>query len=99
MAKGTQSIKLDIPSENIWILNNLDPLVSGYVKHGIINNQQSSWRLYGDIGIIKRNVHLHVKIIEQKDYDKISFTIASLTKKLTGSGFSMPKHFLHQRHE
>ncbi|HDR7656030.1 MULTISPECIES: SRPBCC family protein [Bacillus] len=91
MAKGTHSIELDIPLENIWIfinnINNWAPLVSGYVKHRIINNQHSSWRLYGDIGIIKRNVDLHVKIIEQKDYDKISFTIASPTKKLTGSGF------------
>ncbi|WP_377863818.1 SRPBCC family protein [Bacillus sp. R86525] len=91
MAKGVHTIELTASPDQIWSfisnINNWAPLVTGYVKHKIIDDKHSTWRLHGDLGFIKRDVSLHVEIIEWNMPDKISFTMTSPTKKLIGSGF------------
>ncbi|MFE7373417.1 CoxG family protein [Bacillus cereus] len=91
MAKGIHTIELKASPNQIWKfvsnINNWAPLVTGYVKHKIIDDKHSTWRLHGDLGFIKRDVSLNVEIIEWNMPDKISFTMTSPTKKLIGSGF------------
>ncbi|EEL48203.1 SRPBCC family protein [Bacillus mycoides] len=91
MAKGSNIVELDVPLEYTWDfvsnMNNWAPLVNGYVTHKIIDDRHSTWRLQGDLGVIKRYINLHVEITEWQAPDKISFTIASPTKKLIGNGF------------
>ncbi|PFI26556.1 CoxG family protein [Bacillus cereus] len=91
MAKGVHTIELAASPDQIWSfisnINNWAPLVTGYVKHKIIDDKHSTWRLHGDLGFIKRDVNLNVEIIEWNMPDKISFTMTSPTKKLFGSGF------------
>ncbi|RWS42404.1 SRPBCC family protein [Bacillus mycoides] len=91
MAKGIHTIELKASPDQIWNfvsnINNWAPLVTGYVKHKIIDDKHSTWRLHGDLGFIKRDVNLNVEIIEWNMPDKISFTMTSPTKKLIGSGF------------
>ncbi|CAM4070092.1 SRPBCC family protein [Bacillus wiedmannii] len=91
MAKGIHTIELNALPNQIWKfisdINNWAPLVTGYVKHKIIDDKHSTWRLHGDLGFIKRDVNLNVEIIEWQMPDKISFTMTSPTKKLVGSGF------------
>ena len=91
MAKGSNIVELDVPLEYTWDfvsnMNNWAPLVNGYVTHKIIDDHHSTWRLQGDLGVIKRYINLHVEITEWQAPDKISFTIASPTKKLIGNGF------------
>ncbi|MEC0899131.1 MULTISPECIES: CoxG family protein [Bacillus] len=91
MAKGIHTIELNASPNQIWKfisdINNWAPLVAGYVKHKIIDDKHSTWRLHGDLGFIKRDVSLNVEIIEWQTPDKISFTMTSPTKKLVGSGF------------
>ncbi|PGZ95363.1 hypothetical protein COE51_20665 [Bacillus pseudomycoides] len=90
MAKGKYIIELDVPLDYAWNfvsdMNNWAPLVSGYVKHRIIDDRHSVWCLHGDLGVVKGNINLDIEIIEWKEHDKVSFTIASSTKKLLGSG-------------
>ncbi|EJR00594.1 SRPBCC family protein [Bacillus mycoides] len=91
MAKGIHTIELKASPDQIWSfvsnINNWAPLVTGYVKHKIIDDKHSTWRLHGDLGFIKRDVSLNVEISEWHMPDKISFTMTSPTKKLIGSGF------------
>ncbi|KEK25447.1 CoxG family protein [Bacillus gaemokensis] len=91
MAKGTNLMELQVPLDHTWNfisdINNWAPLITGYVAHKIIDDRHSTWRLHGDLGVVKRYINLNVKITEWQEHDKISFTIASPTNKLVGSGF------------
>lgn len=91
MAKGLHTIELKASPDQIWNfvsnINNWAPLVTGYVKHKIIDDKHSTWRLRGNLGFIQRDVSLSVEIIEWNMPDKIGFTMTSPTKKLIGHGF------------
>ncbi|WJE81608.1 SRPBCC family protein [Bacillus sp. DX3.1] len=91
MAKGTHTMDLYVPLDHTWNfvsdMNNWAPLITGYVAHKIIDDRHSTWRLHGDLGVVKRHINLNVEITEWQEHDKVSFTIASPTKKLIGSGF------------
>ncbi|RDW15562.1 CoxG family protein [Oceanobacillus chungangensis] len=95
MAHGSHQVRLEMPIERIWDfisdINNWAPLVPGYLEHEIINQEQSIWKLHGDIGMIKKTVNLKVDIIKWHKPTHIAFRLTRLNESAIGTGYFKAK--------
>lgn len=91
MPSGMQQVVLDVPIERVWnFVKNMDhwaPLVPGYIRHEKLNNRQSTWEFYSDIGFMKKKVSLMVTIKEWQEPTRVTFDIKGLNENFTGKGY------------
>jgi carbon monoxide dehydrogenase subunit G len=91
MPSGTHHEALNIPINGVWDfvsdMNNWAPLVPGYIDHEILNDKESYWEFYGDIGIMRRKIKLQVKITSWEAPSKVTFDLKGKNEKFTGSGY------------
>lgn len=91
MPSGIYEVELDLPIQNIWDfvkdMNAWAPLVPGYIDHEIINEKQSTWKFKGDIGIMKKKVHLQIDIKEWIEPTTVTFDLTGLNENFSGNGY------------
>jgi len=91
MASGTHHEELSVPIHKVWEfvsnMNQWAPLVPGYIDHEILNDTQSNWEFYGDIGILRRRIKLQVTITKWEKPAKVTFDLKGKNEKFTGSGY------------
>lgn len=91
MPSGTHHEELNVPIIKVWDfvsdMNNWAPLVPGYINHKILNDRESYWEFYGDIGIMRRKIKLHVTITKWEKPSKVTFDLKGENEKFTGSGY------------
>ncbi|MFA1819285.1 CoxG family protein [Virgibacillus oceani] len=91
MPSGTHQEEINVSIHNIWDfvsdMNNWAPLVPGYIDHDILNDTQSNWEFYGDIGILRRKIKLQVTITNWEEPTKVTFDLKGKNEKFTGSGY------------
>lgn len=91
MPSGTHQVELDLPIETVWdFVKDMDhwaPLVPGYIQHQKINERQSTWEFYGDLGIMKKKVSLMVTIKDWIEPTRVTFDLKGLNENFTGNGY------------
>lgn len=91
MPSGTHQVLIHLPIVEIWnFVNDMDnwaPLVPGYITHAKLNDRQSIWEFYGDIGIVKKKICLLITINEWEEPTKVSFELKGLNEKIAGNGY------------
>lgn len=91
MPQGIHEMDLDLPVQTIWefvsVMENWIPLVPGYISHEIINERQSTWMFHGDIGIMKKKIHLQVDITEWTPPSLVKFNLTGINENFSGEGF------------
>jgi carbon monoxide dehydrogenase subunit G len=80
-----------VPIHKVWkFIHSIDhwaPLVPGYIEHVILNEKESTWKFKSDLGIMKKKIHLKVKIIEWLEPEKVTFILTGLNEKFIGNGY------------
>lgn len=91
MPSGTHQVELNLPIETVWnFVKDMDhwaPLVPGYIQHQKINERQSTWEFYGDLGIMKKKVSLMVTIKDWIEPSMVTFDLKGLNENFAGSGY------------
>lgn len=91
MASGMHQVKLNLPVEHVWnFVKNMDnwaPLVPGYTEHVMKNDQESVWRIHGDLGVVEKTVSLKVTITEWIEPTNVRFQVSGLNGNCTGEGY------------
>ena len=91
MPSGLHQVVLDRPIETVWnFVKDMDhwaPLVPGYIQHEKINERQSTWAFYGDLGFMKKKVRLMVTIKEWIEPTKVTFDLKGLNENFAGNGY------------
>jgi carbon monoxide dehydrogenase subunit G len=91
MPSGTHHEEINVPIIRVWNfvsdMNNWAPLVPGYINHEILNDRQSYWEFYGDIGVIRRKIKLEVTITNWEEPSKATFDLKGKNEKFNGSGY------------
>ncbi|MDP4083229.1 MAG: SRPBCC family protein [Bacillota bacterium] len=91
MPSGMHQVVLEVPIERVWnFVKNMDhwaPLVPGYIRHEKVNERQSTWEFYSDIGILKKKISLMVTIKEWLEPTKVTFDLKGLNENFTGKGY------------
>jgi carbon monoxide dehydrogenase subunit G len=82
---------VNVPIHTVWkFIHSIDhwaPLVPGYIEHVILNEKESTWKFKSDLGIMKKKIHLKVKIIEWLEPEKVTFILTGLNEKFIGNGY------------
>ncbi|MFD1849294.1 CoxG family protein [Oceanobacillus bengalensis] len=90
MASGTHTIKVNYPISKVWEfvsdINKWAPLVPGYIEHIIISENKLTWKFVSDIGIMKRTLHMDVKITNWQEPTKVTFNLKGINENFTGDG-------------
>lgn len=101
MPQGIHEIDLDLPVQTIWefvsVMENWIPLVPGYISHEIINERQSTWMFNGDIGIMKKKIHLQVDITEWTPPSLVKFNLTGINENFSGEGYFKTASLGNQR--
>lgn len=83
--------KAGLPVRNVWLfvsdINNWAPLVPGYINHEMLDDRQMIWEFTGELGLVKKDIKMHVDIKEWKTEERIAFTLEGMNEKFTGNGF------------
>lgn len=81
---------IDLPVETVWDfvkdMNNWAPFLTGYQKHEIIDDTDSTWWLKGDVGVLTRMVELKAHVTEWTGPEKVAFTLTGVNEAVSGSG-------------
>ena len=81
---------INLPPDKIWEfvkdMNNWAPFLTGYQKHEIIDDRDSTWWLKGDVGVLSRMVELKAHITEWMGPEKVSFTLTGVNEAVEGKG-------------
>lgn len=95
MPSGTHQIELDTPIEHVWAfvsdMNKWAPLVPGYIEHLILHEHQSTWKFTGEVGKIKKTVHLRIDITDWEEPEKVTFNLTGLSENVKGNGYFQAK--------
>ncbi|MUV38962.1 hypothetical protein JNUCC1_02834 [Lentibacillus sp. JNUCC-1] len=90
MPSGTHAEVLNVPVDDVWnFVSDIDkwaPLMPGYVEHEILNDKESKWAFFGDIGIARKKIKLKVHIKTWQEPSLIEFDLTGLNEKFTGEG-------------
>lgn len=88
MACSQHELVIQAPIEEVWALfsdmNRWAPLITGYKNHRIVNEQQSTWTFKGEVGKVKKTIHIKLFIKEWKKPHQIAFEFSN--DKLKGNG-------------
>ncbi|XJZ26635.1 CoxG family protein [Bacillota bacterium Lsc_1132] len=91
MPSGMHQVELNLPIEVVWkFVKDMDhwaPLVPGYIQHEKINESQSTWEFYGDLGMMKKKIRMMVTIKEWFEPTKVTFDLKGLNENFAGSGY------------
>ncbi|WP_174614402.1 CoxG family protein [Virgibacillus ihumii] len=91
MAHGKHNLAVDVPIRNVWTfvsdMNNLAPLIPGYVEHEIHSSSRSVWIAKGEIGLIEKSVRMQLDITDVKEPGLIAFTLKGLNENFSGDGY------------
>lgn len=95
MASCSHQAEVKIPIESLWeFVSNIDrwaPLVPGYNDHTIINDRESTWSFYTDVGIMKKKIQLKVEIETWQEPEKVTFNLEGINEKISGEGYFWAK--------
>jgi carbon monoxide dehydrogenase subunit G len=95
MADGMHQVKLNLSVDQVFRfirdMNNWAPLVPGYQDHVMVNDQESIWKIHGDLGVIERTVSLQVTITEWAEPTNVHFQVTTLNGTCTGEGYFKAK--------
>ena len=76
--------------EPVWSyvkdMDNWAPFVTGYQGHEQHSDTESVWTVRGDVGMLSREVRLHVQIDEWIDKERVSFQIKGQNEAVRGAG-------------
>lgn len=101
MAHGKHSVEVDVPIRNVWSfvsdMNNLAPLIPGYVEHEIYSSTRSVWEAKGEVGFIEKTVRMQLDITDYKEPELISFTLKGLSENFFGDGYFKAKKIHEQK--
>lgn len=90
MPEVTYTTKTNVPLSNCWDfvkdMNNWAPFLTGYEKHEIKDERNSTWTLKGDVGILARTVKLDVTITEWAGPNRVAFTLKGINEMVEGDG-------------
>ncbi|MEW9110179.1 CoxG family protein [Cytobacillus gottheilii] len=91
MPNYSHTVEVDLPIQQLWnfvhVMDNWAPLVPGYISHRKVNDNQSLWSFYTDIGVMKKKIELQVDITEWSEPHKVAFQLTGINEKLSGSGY------------
>ncbi|GAA0590856.1 hypothetical protein GCM10009001_03580 [Virgibacillus siamensis] len=100
MADGKHYLAVDVPIRNVWTfvsdMNNLAPLIPGYVEHQIHSSTRSVWLAKGEVGFIEKTVRMQLDITECSEPELIAFTLKGLNENFSGDGYFRAKK-IHQQ--
>jgi len=103
MATGMHQVKLNLSIDQVFHfirdMDNWAPLIPGYKEHTMINNQESIWKIHGDLGVIERTVSLQVTITEWSEPSNIHFEISALQGACQGEGYFHAKSLTDSKTE
>ncbi|WP_080845984.1 CoxG family protein [Cytobacillus gottheilii] len=91
MPNYSYDVQVNLPIQHLWnfvhVMDNWAPLVPGYISHRRVNDSQSLWSFYTDIGVVKKKIELQVDITEWSEPEKVAFKLTGINEKLSGSGY------------
>ncbi|MFJ7952542.1 CoxG family protein [Lysinibacillus sp. NPDC096418] len=91
MPSGIHQVEVGLPINNVWDfvkdMDNWAPLIPGYIQHRKLNNNQSTWEFYSNIGFIKEKINLMVTIKEWTEPTRVTFNLKGLNEELSGDGY------------
>ncbi|MFS0750680.1 CoxG family protein [Oceanobacillus sp. 1P07AA] len=97
MVKCHHEVKLNTDSIQVWEFiedwSNWVEIVPGYKNHKIVSKEESIWKIHGEIGSLKKDTHIHVRILEVKAPSFILFTMDALKDQCIGKGSFHVKSF------
>ncbi|BAC14593.1 hypothetical protein [Oceanobacillus iheyensis HTE831] len=97
MVKCHHEVKLNTKSIRVWEFiedwSNWVEIVPGYQEHQIVSNEESIWKIHGEVGTFKKDTHIHVRILEIKAPSSILFTVDALNEQCLGKGSLHVKSF------
>ncbi|GLO67295.1 MULTISPECIES: SRPBCC family protein [Oceanobacillus] len=97
MVKCYHEVKLNSNSIQVWEFiedwSNWVEIVPGYQSHQIVSNEESIWKIHGEFGSLKKDTHIHVRILEIKAPSSILFKVDALKEQCIGEGSFHVKSF------
>ncbi|PLS18260.1 SRPBCC family protein [Bacillus sp. M6-12] len=91
MPNGLQIINIAVPIQAVWDfisrMENWAPLVPGYVGHEILSDRESTWTFVSDLGIMKKEISMKVRITDWNEPSEVRFQLTGLNENFTGGGF------------
>ncbi|WP_175631922.1 CoxG family protein [Virgibacillus siamensis] len=100
MPYGKYYLELNVPIRNVWSfvsdVNNLAPLIPGYVNHEIQSNTRSVWQAKGEVGFVQKEIRMQLDITGIQEPERISFTVTGLNENFSGDGYFKAKK-VHDR--
>ena len=81
---------IPLPIEQVWNfiadMNEWAHNLPGYCGHEMKSETESIWRLRGDVGIISREIDVHVIITEWVDQTRVRFSLKGVYEPVKGRG-------------
>ncbi|MFD2445564.1 CoxG family protein [Bacillus sp. CGMCC 1.16607] len=91
MPSGLHQVIVGLPIDEVWdFVKDMDhwaPLVPGYIHHQKINDRKSTWEFKSDLGFMKKKVSLMIDIKEWIEPTRVTFDLAGINEKFSGSGY------------
>lgn len=95
MARGTHHLEVNVPIRNVWAfvsdMNNLAPLIPGYVDHEIQSSTRSVWQAKGEVGFVQKAIQMQLDITDFKEQELISFILTGINENFSGGGYFKAK--------
>lgn len=78
------------PLSEVWEfvqeMDNWAPMMRGYVSHEKHSDEQSTWKLTGDLGPFSKTIEVSVKVTEWVEADRVAFELTGITEQVQGTG-------------
>jgi len=82
----TAQLPVDAIWEFVQEMDNWASFVTGYESHEKQNDDDSTWVLKGDVGVLARTVKFAVHVDEWAGPERVSFSLKGLNEPMDGSG-------------
>lgn len=90
MAEAEYTTTARLPLETIWDfvkeMDNWAPFVAGYQSHVKLSEDDSTWVLKGDVGVLARTVEFAVHVDEWAGPERVQFSLKGVNEPMEGGG-------------
>jgi carbon monoxide dehydrogenase subunit G len=90
LAQTEYATSARLPVDEIWDfvrdMDNWAPFVAGYQRHEKQNDDDSTWTLKGDVGVLARTLSFRVHVTEWAGPDRVTFRLEGVNEPMTGEG-------------
>lgn len=90
MIGGEHSVEVKASVDELWEFiarfENWAPYVIGFQELTTVSEDQTIWKLRGDVGILSREVDIQADVTNWQRPEKAEFDLTGITERLTGKG-------------